>query len=74
MQRGQAKTSDNEFGSVTPNAGGAGAPGQPSRRVTETVMAPETMCSWLGENPDVLDSVIAAETPEGILLELRPAK
>lgn len=36
-------------------------------------MAPETMCSWLGENPDVLDSVIAAETPEGILLELRPA-
>ena len=31
------------------------------------------MCSWLGENPDVLDSVIAAETPEGILLEMRPA-
>lgn len=31
------------------------------------------MGSWLGENPDVLDSVIAAETPEGILLELRPA-
>ena len=28
---------------------------------------------WLGENLDVLDSAVAAETPEGILLELRPA-
>src|SRR5262245_26472573 len=28
---------------------------------------------WLGENTHVLDSVVAAETPEGILLEMRPA-
>jgi uncharacterized RDD family membrane protein YckC len=28
---------------------------------------------WLGENRRVLDSAVAAETPEGILLELRPA-
>jgi uncharacterized RDD family membrane protein YckC len=28
---------------------------------------------WLGENRRVLDSAVAAETPEGILLELHPA-